>query len=136
MVKIESTYEGQLRCSSTHGPSQSTLITDAPVDNHGRGSAFSPTDLLATALLTCVMTTIAIVAERSEISVKGMRGSVGKSMTSAPPRRIAKLEIELHMPASLSEENRTRLEAAAKGCPVHRSLHPDVEEVIAFVYDV
>ena len=136
MVKIESIYEGELRCSSTHLPSGSGLITDAPVDNHGKGSAFSPTDLLATSLLTCVMTTMAIVAERNEIHLKGMRGSVFKHMTTTAPRRIAKLEVELHMPKSLNEDDRTRMEATAKGCPVHRSLHPDVEEVWVFVYDV
>lgn len=136
MVKIESIYEGELRCSSTHLPSGSKLITDAPVDNHGKGSAYSPTDLLATSLLTCVMTTMAIVAERNGIDLTGMRGSVAKHMTTTAPRRVAKLEIELHMPKSLNEENRARMEATAKGCPVHRSLHPDVEEVLNIVYDV
>lgn len=136
MVIIESNYEGDLRCLSTHRPSESKLTTDAPVDNHGLGRAFSPTDLLATALLTCMMTTLAIYAQRNGIVVRPMRGSVGKSMSTDAPRRIAKLEAQLHLPGALDPEQRARLEAVARACPVHRSLHPEVKEVIEFVYDL
>ncbi|NIP97177.1 MAG: OsmC family protein, partial [Akkermansiaceae bacterium] len=92
MVEIEINYEGQLRCGAEHGPSKDTLKTDAPVDNHGRGEAFSPTDLVATALGSCMLTIMGIVAQRDGIPLEGSRARVVKHMSTDTPRRIAKLE--------------------------------------------
>jgi putative redox protein len=134
MVKITGTYQGQLRTEATHGPSGSRLITDAPIDNHGKGEAFSPTDLLATSLATCIVTTMGIVAERNGIDFSTAAFEVTKEMTSTPPRRVAKLTVRITMPAALSPESRKRLEAVAKTCPVHHSLHPDVVADVSFDY--
>ena len=92
MVRIDATYDGDLRCTATHGPSGAKLITDAPVDNHGKGDSFSPTDLLATSMLTCIMTIIGIRANSRDIDVNGMSGSVEKSM-GLDPRRVAQLDV-------------------------------------------
>ena len=134
MVKMTGTYQGGLRTKAVHTPSGATLVTDAPVDNDGKGEAFSPTDLLATSLATCILTTMGIVAERNGIDFSSASFEVEKEMTSIPPRRVAKLTLRLQLPASLSPENRTRLEAVAKSCPVHHSLHPDVITDVSFVY--
>lgn len=130
MVEINLSYQGGLRCLSTHGPSGSTLYTDAPVDNHGKGEAFSPSDLVATALASCMATIMGIVAERKDISLDGLRISVRKHMTTSAPRRIARLELDLHIPLSASHPERKLLESAALGCPVHHSIHPDIETVL------
>lgn len=134
MVKITGTYSGSLRTQAVHAPSGATLITDAPVDNHGKGEAFSPTDLLATSLGTCVLTTMAIVAERQGFEFASASFEVIKEMTSTPPRRVAKLTLRLTLPAKLTPEQRTRLEAVATSCPVHHSLHPDVVTDVSFDY--
>lgn len=135
-VEINSVYEGKLRCVATHGPSEATLITDAPVDNGGTGSAFSPTDLVATALGTCVMTTMGLVAARHDVDLTGMTVRVTKEMTQQPVRRIASLVTEITVPAGAVVEAsmRDRLEAAAGKCPVHASLHPDVHAPLNFTY--
>lgn len=135
MVRIEATYDGSLRCTATHMPSGTKVITDAPVDNMGKGESFSPTDLVATALITCVMTTVAIVAERNGYEVGAMRAEVEKGMVADPKRRIGSLPVTLHMPASLSDEARRKLETAAKHCPVHESLGERLEAPITFVYE-
>ncbi len=132
MVRIEIRYAGELRCEATHGPSGSTLVTDAPVDNHGRGAAFSPTDLLATALGTCMATTMGIVAERHGIDLSGALVSVDKDMVSAPTRRVGRLVTLVQVPVDPGDENRRRLEQAALLCPVHASLHPDVQHPVTF----
>jgi putative redox protein len=135
MVKIEGRYLGDLRCEATHGPSGTTLTTDAPVDNMGKGEMFSPTDLLATALGTCVVTTMAIVAQRRGIDFSSARFTVEKHMTVDPVRRVGRVPVTIRMPASYDAETRTILERAAHACPVHRSLHPDVSAPISFVYE-
>jgi putative redox protein len=132
MVEITATYEGQLRCVATHGPSSAILRTDAPKDNMGRGEAFSPTDLVATALGTCMLTTMGIVAQRNNIAFAGARVRVTKEMVSQPHRRIGTLGVEISVPGEFGEEDRRRLEAAALHCPVHRSLHPDVQMPVTF----
>lgn len=134
MVLVEGRYLGDLRCESSHGPSGATLRTDAPADNMGRGEAFSPTDLVATALGSCVATTIGIVAARRGFDVSGMRYRVEKHMVADPVRRIGRLPLTVWLPAALSAEERTICERAAHTCPVHKSLHPDIEAPIAFVY--
>jgi putative redox protein len=134
MVEIKSTYVGGLRCESIHCPSGNTLLTDAPVDNHGKGETFSPSDLVATALGNCMMTVMGIVAQRNNIPYEGVKATVLKEMTSGPPRRIARLSVRLDMPAGLSPEQRQKLENTAHACPVHKSLHPEVEVPLEFVY--
>lgn len=130
MVEIKLSYEGDLHCSAVHMPSGNVLVTDAPVDNNGRGQAFSPTDLVATALASCMATVIGIVAKRKEIAVEGMTVTVRKFMSLDQPRRISRLELDLHMPLPADHPERKLLESAARGCPVHHSIHPDIEVVM------
>ena len=98
MVKISTAYEGGLRCRAAHGPSGTTLVTDAPLDNHGKGESFSPTDLVATALGACMMTIMGIVADRHGLDLAGMTAETEKVMTAEPPRRIASLRTRLVIP--------------------------------------
>ena len=134
MVDIAISYDGNLRCSATHGPSGSQLLTDAPKDNHGNGEAFSPTDLVATALGTCALTTMAIAARHRGIELAGATMKVTKEMVSKPARRVARLTVELHLPVEPPDEQRAALAWAARSCPVAKSLHPDVEMPMAFVW--
>lgn len=135
MVKISSAYEGGLRCRATHGPSGTVIVTDAPVDNHGKGESFSPTDLVATALGTCIMTTMAIVADRRGVVLDGMTAETEKVMTTSPPRRIASLRTRIAIPLPADHEARSALEHAGHACPVHKSLHPDIDASIEFVWN-
>jgi uncharacterized OsmC-like protein len=130
MVKVSITYQGQLHCSAQHGPSGASIETDAPVDNQGKGESFSPTDLVATALGACMATIMGIYARNNNIPIEGMRLEVAKEMTQAPPRRIARLTTEIWMPPGLPRD--PALEHAALTCPVHHSLHPDVEKPVNF----
>lgn len=132
MVQIDIRYAGELRCEAVHAPSGQGLATDAPVDNQGRGASFSPTDLVATALGTCMLTTMGIVARRHGWSLEGASASVEKVMVSDPVRRIGRLEVVLRMPAALDERARTTLERTAHTCPVHKSLAPEVEIPVRF----
>jgi putative redox protein len=136
MVEISLEYRGDLRCLSVHGPSQATLSTDAPIDNLGKGEAFSPTDLTATSLGVCMLTTMAIAAAKKSLNVElsGTKATVKKHMTAAPPRRIQKIEVKVEFPLSESQAARETLEDAALTCPVALSLHPDVERAITFVW--
>ena len=134
-VEISGKYLGTKKVELVHEPSGEILITEAPKDNGGEGKCFSPTDLVAAAYGSCVMTTIAIVAERSGISVEGMHMRVEKHMQSEP-RRIGSIPLEVHMQKALSEQERQKLERAGLACPVHKSLHPEVKAEITFVYDV
>jgi len=135
-VEINITYEGGLVCTATHGPSGNTLTTDAPVDNGGKGSAFSPTDLVATALGTCMATIIGLVAKRSNLNIDGLQVHVIKEMTADPVRRIGTLKTRLVFPKGrpIAPADRAKLEAAAQTCPVKESLHPDVKMPVEFVY--
>ncbi len=132
MVEIQIIYKGQLHCEATHGPSGTVLATDAPKDNMGKGESFSPTDLVATALGTCMLTIMGIVAQRHNIDLAGATVTVGKEMAAQPVRRIGRLAVLIRIPGSVSEEDRRRLEHAVVTCPVHKSLHPDVEIPIEF----
>lgn len=127
MVEIHLDYEGDLHCNATHLPSGTRLSTDAPIDNNGRGESFSPTDLVATALGACMATVVGIVAKRKEIPVEGMKIAVRKFMSDDQPRRISKLEVDLNIPLPADHPERKLLESAARGCPVHHSIHPDIE---------
>jgi putative redox protein len=135
MVQFTVRYEGDLRCTAVHGPSQSSIETDAPLDNMGKGERFSPTDLVGTALGTCVLTTMGIAARRKGIELPGMTATVRKHMTADAPRRIAKLEVDVVIPLPSSHPERALLEAAARGCPVRRSLHPEMEVVETFAWE-
>lgn len=132
MVEIRMDYRGQLRCEAVHGPSGEVLLTDAPKDNMGKGEAFSPTDLVATALGTCMLTILGIAAQKSGLDLAGARATVLKEMASAPARRIGRLTVDIHVPLKLSREDQERLEGAARLCPVAKSLHPDVELLARF----
>jgi putative redox protein len=125
-VEVTAESDGGFRTRLTHGPSGAKLPTDAPKDNGGEGSAFSPTDLVASGLLACMLTTLAIVAGRENIPWGKTKGRVEKHM-SASPRRIGQLVVELWLPPALTAEQRTRMQAVAESCPVHKSLHPDVQ---------
>lgn len=133
MVTITATYDDDLCCTATHGPSSAKLSTDAPKDNEGLGRYFSPTDLVATALGTCVLTTMAIVARRNQIPFKGASVKVEKHM-NATPRRIGRLPVEIVVPGTFTAEQKKKLEAAAHGCPVHKSLHPDVDAPLSITW--
>ena len=134
MVTINLSYAGGLRCSAIHAPSGNTLTTDAPVDNNGKGEAFSPTDLAATALGSCMATVMGILAERKDIPLDGLEVEVRKHMSPDTPRRISKLEVDLHMPLPADHPERKLLESAARGCPVHQSLHPDIEIALSWFW--
>ena len=132
MATISVKYLGDLRVECTHMQSGTKIITDAPVDNHGKGQAFSPTDLCATALGACAMTIIGLYAQNHGVDVTGAEMEITKSM-SADPRRIGKVEVIFTMPdRPYSEKEKIVMERAAHTCPVHLSLHPDVEQVFTF----
>jgi len=131
MVRIDVTYDGNLRCTAIHEPSGAKLITDAPVDNMGKGESFSPTDLLATSMLTCIMTIVAIRADSKEIDVTGMTGSVEKSM-AANPRRVSKLEVIVNLPANMDMDDRAWLITEGCNCPVCVSVSESMEVDVTF----
>lgn len=132
MPTITGTYLGDLRVESTHVASGARLVTDAPVDNNGKGEGFSPTDLCATALASCAITIIGIYGKRHDVDVSGTRIEVTKTM-SADPRRIGRLEVVFDMPdRPYTDKQKIMIERAAHTCPVHLSLHPDIEQVFTF----
>ena len=135
MVNISISYNGELHCTATHEPSKCELATDAPVDNNGKGESFSPTDLVATALGTCMSTILAMTAEKNGLEVKGMSVKVGKEMSKDAPRRIVALPSEVHIPLPASTPQRALLESAALNCPVHKSLPPEIERPTKFFWE-
>ena len=134
MVTMRFEYEGNLHCRAIHGPSGAEIGTDAPTDNQGRGESFSPTDLVATALGTCMLTVMGIAARTLSLDVAGATAEVAKEMTASAPRRIASLAVTIRVPQAISPENQQKLERAVHSCPVHKSLHPDIEMPIAFAW--
>jgi putative redox protein len=132
MVPIDLIYEGGLRVRAIHGPSKTELVTDAPVDNQGKGESFSPSDLVVTALGACMATIMGIVAERHQWDLKGMKVALRKHMVTEPVRRIGKIEVHFRIPNVKEEKDRKLLENAAYTCPVCRSLSPDIEKEIKF----
>jgi putative redox protein len=134
-VVMTGRYTGGKSVELTHEPSGSVMTTDAPKDNGGEGKAFSPTDLVGAALGSCVVTTMVLFAERHGIVLTGAHFRVEKIM-GTEPRRIAQLLLTVHLPQSLSELDRQKLERAGASCPVHKSLHPETQMVLDFVYDV
>ncbi|RME72282.1 MAG: OsmC family peroxiredoxin [Verrucomicrobia bacterium] len=132
MVRMTIDYVGGLRCRAVHGPSKTELATDAPTDNRGRGESFSPTDLVATALATCLLTTMAMRAEDAGLSLDGATATVEKIMSAEPPRRIARLVVDVQLPLPRSADPEGRLEHAGRNCPVALSLAAELEQVITF----
>jgi putative redox protein len=132
MVGISIKYLGDLRCEARHEPSGTVIMTDAPVDNEGRGESFSPTDLAATSLGTCMLTIMGIAARKQGVDLGETTVKVVKEMTAQPPRRIARLTVVFTIPLPASHEKRAMLENAARNCPVHMSLHPDVVQDMQF----
>ena len=132
MVEINIAYQGELRCTATHQPSGMVLLTDAPKDNHGKEESFSPTDLVATALGTCMLTVMGIAAQMMRVDLVGTKVVVHKEMVAKPIRRIGTLAVIIDVPVPLDEEQKQKLMKAALSCPVHQSLHPDVQMPIDF----
>ena len=129
------TYNGDLRTTCEHVRSGNTFMTDAPVDNHGLGEAFSPTDTVATGLGTCMITVMGLKAKSLGVDLVGSEVGITKHM-AADPRRISRIEVTLRLPAKVSEKNRKILENTANTCPVHYSLHPDIEKEIQFLWEL
>ncbi len=134
MVTIDITYQGDLRCEAVHQPSGTRLNTDAPKDNLGKGESFSPSDLVATALGACMLTIMGIAARSLNVDLKGTKVTVQKEMVATPLRRIGKLTVKIAVPGKLTAEQRQKLEQAASTCPVHKSLHPDVQIPVEFTW--
>ena len=133
MVKSTGTYLGGLNCQLTHGPSGQVIETDAPKDNHGRGAAFSPTDLFCAALGSCMVTTMAIAAKnRLGVDIPGVKWEVTKEMSADAPRRIVRISTQIWLPFAKAKDPEGVLERAALGCPVKRSLAPEVETPLQF----
>ena len=135
MVKMKALYQGSKHCLLTHLPSSSQIQTDAPKDNQGKGECFSPTDLTASSLLSCMLTTMAIKTEDLGYQLNGIYGTVEKIMISEP-RRIGELRLEIHLPKILNTEQRLNLENISLGCPVKESLHPNIMVSMSFHYDL
>jgi len=125
------TYSGNLRTFSTHIQSGSVIISDAPVDNNGKGEAFSPTDTVANALASCMFTVMGIKAATMDVDFSGSTAEVTKHM-QAEPRKISKIEVVFNMSITADKKTRTILERTALTCPVHLSLHPDIEKAVSF----
>jgi putative redox protein len=134
MVSFHTTYQGALRCEATHDPSGVTIITDAPTDNQGRGESFSPTDLVATGLGVCMLTTMAIAARKESVVLDGSRLYVEKHMSADPPRRIVKTVVKIEFVPGIVKDRRAFLENIARTCPVAQSIHPDIHVDITFSY--
>ncbi|WP_263411642.1 OsmC family protein [Terriglobus tenax] len=124
-------YEGGLRCTARHEESGVTITTDAPKENHGQGSSFSPSELLSVSLGSCVLSLMGIVARSMDLDIAGSSATVRKKMANAP-RRIVNIAIDVYVPHPLTEEQATKLEAAAHACPVHNSLRPELCAPITF----
>ena len=134
MVPQSSIYLGQLRCRTAHDPSNVELVTDAPRDNHGRGESFSPTDLVVTALTTCMVTTAGIAAQRDGVKLDGTRMYAEKHMSTGPPRRISKIVVRIEFAPNIPQEYRPKLEHIVRSCPVALSIHPDIALDLALKY--
>lgn len=127
-------YIGELRTEATHQLSGSKLITDAPPDNHGKGAFFSPTDLVATALGSCMITVMGISAQTHNFNLDGTRLEITKIMSTEPPRRIAEVVIEITFPEDYPEKVRKIIDYTVKNCPVALSLHPDLKQTVRLHY--
>lgn len=136
MVKITSTYKGKKNCLSVHAPSGAELITDAPKDNQGLGESFSPTDLVATALGTCIVTTLAIKLEPEGLNLTDVQFSVEKIMTATSPRKIEALHVHLKLRKDTPDKFKKQIEEISNGCPVKLSLAPEVKVPVLIEYSI
>lgn len=136
MATIETTYVGDLRTENIHVQSGTKILTDAPTDNHGKGQAFSPTDLLGVALGTCMLTTIALKTRNDGLNIDGAKCSVTKIMSSTPPRKVAELQIKLKFPQQYTEQQQKLIEEICLTCPVYLSLNPDMVKTVDFGWEV
>ncbi|WP_312818446.1 OsmC family protein [Kaistella carnis] len=127
-------YQGDLRCESEHLQSGTKIYTDAPTDNHGKGEAFSPTDLCATSLVQCMLTTIAILGKDSGILIEGSYGTIQKNM-NLKPRKIAEIVCDLHMKGNFTPDQKQFIEETAMNCPVAFSLSSELKKTVTFNYD-
>jgi uncharacterized OsmC-like protein len=134
MATAETIYLGELRTEATHILSGNKLITDAPPDNQGKGEYFSPTDLVATALGSCMVTVMGIAARTHKFDIDGARLVITKIMSSEPPRKIAEIVIELAFPMDYPEKVKKIIEFTVKNCPVALSLHPDLKQTVRLSY--
>lgn len=132
MTKISGDYTDDLKCNLVHEASGTTIYTDAPADIGGTAHTFSPTDLVAAALASCIATTLGLYGKRKELDFKGMRFEVTKEMTPAPERRISRLIVTIWMPKALTHQQQVSCERVANSCPVHKSLHPGIEVTVVF----
>lgn len=128
-------YSGNLRCSAQHIASGTIIESDAPTDNHGKGEKFSPTDLLCVSLATCMLTTMAIKSEELEVDITNAKADVTKHMFS-DPRRVGKIEVAVNLPANSNETARKILEKSGDNCPVMKSIHPGIELVISYKWNL
>ena len=133
MTTAKVTYQGDLRTQSIHLQSNNQIITDAPTDNHGKGEAFSPTDLLVSSLGSCMLTIMGIKADSMDLDISGTTAEVTKIM-AAEPRRVSEVHIEIQFQQSFDERTQKVLEQAALNCPVAKSVHPDIQQVVNFHY--
>ncbi|TXF75877.1 OsmC family protein [Chryseobacterium sp.] len=127
------TYLGDLRCESEHVQSGNVILTDAPTDNHGKGAAFSPTDLCATSLAQCMLTTVAILGKDKGIVIDGSYAELQKIM-NPKPRKIGEIVCDLYFKGNFSEDEKEFIKETALNCPVALSLHPDVKKTVSFNY--
>jgi len=136
MPTSEVGYKGDLRTECVHLKSGNTIITDAPTDNHGKGEAFSPTDIMSTSLVSCMLTIMGIVAEKNEISFGNAKAEVTKVM-GTEPRRVIEIIVQIEMPEeNYSEDQKKLLENAALNCPVAKSIHPEIRQNVSFSYNL
>ncbi|MCE2740034.1 MAG: OsmC family protein [Sphingobacteriales bacterium] len=134
MANFEVIYQGELRCNAKHLESGSTIFTDAPKDNHGRGEGFSPTDLLASSLGTCMITVMGIEANRMKIDISGATLNITKTMGTLP-RRVIEIGIELKIPdRNFTDEIKNKLIETGLNCPVAKSLHPSLTQNVQFQF--
>ena len=133
MTTAKVTYQGELRTQSIHLQSNNQIITDAPVDNHGKGEAFSPTDLLASSLASCMLTIMGIKAASMDLDISGSSAEVTKVM-AAEPRRVSEVHVDIEFAQSFDARTQKVLEQAALNCPVAKSIHPDIQQIVNFYY--
>lgn len=127
-------YAGNLRCKAEHTQSRTTIETDAPTDNRGKGEKFSPTDLLCVSLATCMLTTMGIKAGELGLDITNSKAEVTKYMFS-DPRRVGRIEVAVTLPANGSEKDQKNLEKTGDNCPVIKSIHPDIELMISYKWE-
>ena len=134
MSEFKISYKGELRTEIEHLDSSVKIITDAPKDNQGLGRSFSPTDLVASSLASCMITIIGIAKRTHKMNIEHMDARVSKVMSNNPPRRISEINLSINITGQLNAKSRTIIERAAHTCPVHNSLHPDIKIKLSFIY--